>query len=163
MGPSYAAPSGSSYAAPDGGEPAGGEPDDRRRADPRRVRRTTLLGAVGVTGLTAAACAYLWHTDPHRPGQLLPRCPFNVMTGLLCPVCGGTRMAYDLLHGDLSAAFHDNAALLVLGVPLAAYVGGRLLYEGLRGRRYRVRPRTRTLAVALVVAVVWGVVRNVTG
>ncbi|WP_110944249.1 DUF2752 domain-containing protein [Streptomyces niger] len=132
-------------------------------ADATRVRRTTLRTAVVVTGLTAAAAAYLWHTNPHRPGQALPRCPFNAMTGLLCPACGGTRMAYDLLHGDLPAAFHDNAALLVLGVPLAAYVGGRLLYEGLRGRRYRVRPTPRTLAAILATALVWGVVRNVAG
>ncbi|MFI8995834.1 DUF2752 domain-containing protein [Streptomyces sp. NPDC053542] len=131
--------------------------------DGRRVRRATLLGAAAVTGLTAAACAYLWRTDPHQPGQLLPRCPFNAMTGLLCPVCGGTRMVYDLLHGDLPAAFHDNVALLLLGVPLAAYVGGRLLYEGLRGRRYRPRPTPRALAAVLTTAVVWGVVRNVAG
>ncbi|WP_078888607.1 DUF2752 domain-containing protein [Streptomyces sclerotialus] len=145
-------------ASPEAAPGAPGAPEDRKR-----VRRVTLLGAVAVTGLTAAACAYLWHTDPHQPGQLLPRCPFNAMTGLLCPGCGGTRMAYDLLHGDLSAAFHDNAALLVLGVPLAAYVGGRLLYEGLRGRRYRPRPTPRTLAAVLATALVWGVVRNVTG
>ncbi|MER7398989.1 DUF2752 domain-containing protein [Streptomyces sp. NPDC000151] len=131
--------------------------------DGPRVRRATLLGVAVVTGLTAAACAYLWHTDPHQPGQPLPRCPFNAMTGLLCPACGGTRMVYDLLHGDLPAALHDNAALLLLGAPLAAYVGGRLLYEGLRGRRYRFRPTPRALAAALTTAIVWGVVRNVVG
>ena len=31
----------------------------------------------------AAACAYLYGTDPHRPGQWLPPCPFHRLTGLL--------------------------------------------------------------------------------
>lgn len=139
-----------------------GRPGVSPPADPK-VRRATLAGAAAVTALTAVACGYLWNTDPHQSGQPLPRCPFNALTGLLCPVCGGTRMAYDLLHGDVIAAFHENAALLVLGLPIVAYVCGRLLYAGLRGRRYRPRPSLRTLAVLLATATVWGVVRNLIG
>ena len=56
---------------------------------------------------------YLYGTDPHQPGHWLPRCPFNWATGLLCPVCGATRMAYDLLHADPVRAFHDNGLLLL--------------------------------------------------
>ncbi|PJE96383.1 hypothetical protein CUT44_17865 [Streptomyces carminius] len=112
-------------------------------------------------GLVAAG--YLWNTDPHQSGQWLPRCPFNVLTGLLCPACGGTRLAYDLLHGDLAAAFHDNALLLVLGGPAAAYLGGRWLVAGLRGRRWRPSAgRWGTVAI-VGTAVVWAVVRNLTG
>lgn len=108
----------------------------------------------------AAGAVYLWHTDPHQGGQLLPRCPFNWATGLLCPACGGTRMAYDLLHGDAAAAFSDNAALLLLGAPLAAYLSGRWLVEGLRGRRYRPALGGWASAVILTTAVVWTIVRN---
>lgn len=116
------------------------------------------LGA-GIAGL-----AYLWGTDPHQSGQLLPRCPFHWATGLLCPACGGTRMTYDLLHGDIGAAFADNAALLVFGVPLAAYVGGRWLVEGLRGRRYRPTfGGRRGAAVVVSAALVWAVWRNIAG
>ncbi|WP_344629038.1 DUF2752 domain-containing protein [Streptomyces glaucosporus] len=118
-----------------------------------------------LTALAAglAAAVYLWGTNPHEPGQLLPRCPFNLVTGLLCPACGGTRMAYDLMHGDVAAAFHDNALMLTLGVPAALYLGGRWLVEGLRGRRYRPSPGKAGTAVVLGLAVGWAVLRNVIG
>ncbi|MDT0343154.1 DUF2752 domain-containing protein [Streptomyces sp. DSM 44938] len=110
-----------------------------------------------------AGAAYLWRTNPHEGGRLLPRCPFNWATGLDCPACGGTRMTYDMLHGDLAAAFQDNAYLLLLGVPLVLWVGGRWLYEGLRGRRYRPRFGRRGSAALLGSAVAWAVLRNALG
>ncbi len=110
-----------------------------------------------------AGAVYLWGTNPHEPGQLLPRCPFNLVTGLLCPACGGTRMAYDLMHGDVAAAFHDNALMLTLGVPAAAYLGGRWLVAGLRGRRYRPAPGKVGTAVVLGLAVAWTIARNLVG
>ncbi|WP_326597372.1 DUF2752 domain-containing protein [Streptomyces sp. NBC_01803] len=113
------------------------------------------------SGLVAAG--YLWRVNPHEGGRLLPRCPVNWATGLLCPACGGTRMAYDLLHGDLAAALHDNAALLLLGLPLGAWFGGRWLYEGLRGRRYRPRLGRRGIAAVLGTALLWVVLRNAVG
>ncbi|MDB1086534.1 DUF2752 domain-containing protein [Streptomyces sp. ACA25] len=127
-----------------------------RLSHPAVAPLTALAGGL-------AAAAYLRSTNPHEPGQLLPRCPFNWLTGLLCPACGGTRMAYDLLHGDVAAAFQDNAVLLLLGVPLAAWMVGRWLYEGLRGRRYRPVLSSRGNAVVLGVAVVWMLARNLTG
>lgn len=130
--------------------------------------RTALLrhpAVAPVTTLLAGllGAVYLYGTNPHLSGQWLPRCPFNLLTGWDCPSCGGTRMTYDLLHGDWSAAFHDNPALLVLGVPAALWFGGRWVLEGLRGRRYR--PRLGVLGTTLVLgtAVVWAVVRNVAG
>jgi hypothetical protein len=110
-----------------------------------------------------AGAAYLWGTNPHESGQFLPRCPLNWATGLQCPACGGTRMTYDVMHGDLAAALHDNGALLLLGVPLAAWLGGRWLYEGLRGRRYRPRLRRWAVVTILGTALTWAVVRNVAG
>lgn len=108
----------------------------------------------------AAAAVYLYGTDPHQPGHWLPRCPFNWLTGLLCPACGGTRMAYDLMHGDVVRAFHDNA-LLLLAAPLALGLIGRWVVEGLRGRRWRLRVSPRVSLAVLGVAVTWTVVRNV--
>ncbi|CAL9516819.1 DUF2752 domain-containing protein [Streptomyces albus] len=115
--------------------------------------------ATAAAGLLGAC--YLWGTDPHRPGGWLPRCPFNWATGLLCPACGGTRMAYDLMHGDLAAAFHDNAALLTVGLPVAGWLSARWLWEGLRGRRYAPRLSTRATVAVLATAVAWTVARNV--
>lgn len=128
-----------------------------------RLRGLLAHPAAAPLGLLAAGAAgsvYLWGTDPHEPGHLLPRCPWNWSTGLLCPGCGGTRMAYDLLHGDLAAAFHDNAALLVAApFLLALYL--RWLFTALRGGRYRFRLDGRATAAVLTAGVVWVVVRNV--
>lgn len=106
-----------------------------------------------------AASFYLYGTDPHQSGHWLPRCPFNWLTGLLCPACGGTRMAYDLLHGDVTRAFHENA-LLLLASPALLWMCARWLVEGLRGRRWRPVLGARAQTAVLGVAVVWAVVRN---
>ncbi|MDX2853571.1 DUF2752 domain-containing protein [Streptomyces sp. PA03-3a] len=107
----------------------------------------------------AAGAAYLWGTDPHEEGHWLPRCPFNFLTGLLCPACGATRMVYDLMHGDLPAAFHDNA-LLLLASPFPLYLYARWVTEGLCGRTYRATIGKRAQMAVLGAAAVWAVVRN---
>ncbi|MFE6743680.1 DUF2752 domain-containing protein [Streptomyces tubercidicus] len=127
------------------------------------VRTRTLRRASLVLGVGGAAAVYLWHTDPHQPGQLLIPCPFKWTTGLLCPLCGGTRMAYDLMHGEVVTAFHDNALLLTLGGPAVAYAAGRWLVAGLRGREYRPRLSGRGNAVVLGIAAVWMLARNLVG
>lgn len=113
--------------------------------------------AVLVAG--AAGAGYLWVTDPHEPGHLLPQCPFRYVTGLLCPACGSTRMVYDLMHGHFAAAWLDNRALL-LAAPFALALGARWMLEGLRGRFWRPRISPRTQALILLTAVAWAVLRN---
>ncbi|MBZ3907550.1 MULTISPECIES: DUF2752 domain-containing protein [Streptomyces] len=113
--------------------------------------------AVAAAGLAGAA--YLYGTDPHEPGHLLPQCPFRYVTGLLCPACGGTRMVYDLMHGQFAAAWHDNRVLL-LAAPFALALLGRWSVEGLRGRRWRPELKPRTQALILGIAVTWTIVRN---
>ncbi|MER7057286.1 MULTISPECIES: DUF2752 domain-containing protein [unclassified Streptomyces] len=113
--------------------------------------------AVLVAG--AAGAGYLWFTDPHESGHLLPRCPFRFVTGLLCPACGGTRMTYDLMHGHFAAAWLDNRALL-LAAPFALALWGRWTVEGLRGRSWRPRIAPWAQALILVTAVAWTVARN---
>ncbi|MFJ8826221.1 DUF2752 domain-containing protein [Streptomyces sp. NPDC102467] len=127
---------------------------------PRTARRAPATAPLVVFVAGAAAAAYLYGTDPHEPGHWLPGCPFRALTGLLCPGCGGTRMVYDVLHGRLVTAWHDNALLLAAS-PFVLYALGRWLYAGLRGRRWRPVPSTRTQLALLAAAVVWTVLRNV--
>ncbi|WP_407990091.1 DUF2752 domain-containing protein [Kitasatospora sp. CMC57] len=122
-----------------------------------RLRAAALPPAVSAAGAVGA-----WHLrsrDPHLAGQLLPFCPWHRLTGLACPACGATRMTYDLLHGDLAAAWADNAALL-LALPLLAVLYGNWVRHGLAGRRFRVRLGPRGTVAVLAVAVVWTVGRN---
>ncbi|EST25104.1 hypothetical protein N566_24645 [Streptomycetaceae bacterium MP113-05] len=72
-------------------------------------------------------------------------------------------MTYDLMHGDLAAAFHDNAALLLLGLPAVAYLFVRQVSEGARGRHYRPEPGRSRAAAIVVAAVAWAVGRNALG
>ncbi|NJP47123.1 DUF2752 domain-containing protein [Streptomyces sp. PRB2-1] len=129
-------------------------------ASARRVFGHPAAGPLGALAVGAAAAAYLYRTDPHQPGHLLPRCPFNWATGLLCPVCGATRMAYDLLHADPVRAFHDNA-LLLLCTPFLLAVAGRWAALGLRGRRWRPVLGARASVAVAVLLVAWAVLRNV--
>ncbi|MFD5321173.1 DUF2752 domain-containing protein [Streptomyces sp. NPDC127098] len=127
----------------------------------RAIIRREAAAPLAVLAGGLVGAGYVRAADPHRGGGLpLPRCPVNWATGLLCPACGGTRMAYDLFHGDLTGALHDNAALLLLGVPLAGWLLGRWLVEGMRGRRYRPRFGPAGMAAVLGVAALWVLARN---
>ncbi|MFD7131301.1 DUF2752 domain-containing protein [Streptomyces sp. NPDC059894] len=127
--------------------------------DRTSVLRHPAAAPLAVLAAGAAGSAYLYVTDPHEPGHLLPQCPFRFVTGLLCPACGGTRMVYDLMHGHLAQAWLDNRALL-LAAPFALALLGRWMAEGLRGRRWRPQLGRPAQAVVLGLAVTWTVVRN---
>jgi hypothetical protein len=125
----------------------------------RRAARHPAAAPLGAIAAALAGSLYLYGTDPHQSGHWLPRCPFNWATGLLCPICGATRMAYDLLHADPVRAFHDNA-LLLLCAPFLLAVAGRWAVAGLRGRYWRpvLGPRASLAVGAVLVA--WAVLRN---
>ena len=119
----------------------------------RKALRHVAIGSVlaGVTALT-----YVGLVDPHRPGSPFPPCMFKLLTGWNCPGCGGLRMTYDVLHGDLSAAAVDNVFVLV-GLPLLLlWVVGRR-----RTGRSPFTPAVYWLIGGSVVA--WTVVRNLPG
>ncbi|WP_374223340.1 DUF2752 domain-containing protein [Streptomyces sp. F63] len=153
------------------GSGAAGAGTARGRAAGGGGVRTVLRGAashpaaapLSVLAAGAAGAVHLYGTNPHEAGQWLLRCPFNWLTGLDCPTCGATRMVYDLMHGDVVAAFHDNAALLVLGLPAGLFLGWRWLRDGLRGRRYRPSPGRALTAAALTLTALWGIGRNLVG
>jgi hypothetical protein len=86
------------------------------------------LGALG-------SGAVLFFFDPAKHG-FYPLCVFHALTGWNCPGCGGTRAAYELLHGHLLRALHDNA-LVVLA--LAALAGGGAWWTVQRLRRRPAR------------------------
>jgi hypothetical protein len=53
--------------------------------------------------------------------SLLPPCPFHAFTGLYCPGCGSTRAIFQLLQGNLIAAFRYNPLTVVFLFTLLAY------------------------------------------
>jgi Protein of unknown function (DUF2752) len=118
--------------------------------------RQRLVVGLGTGAVFVGALAYIGVGDPHSSTFLFPPCPFHELTGWYCPACGGLRMTHDVLHGDLAAAFVDNAFALI-AVPL-------LLVWILVRRRQRRPVLTMPAYVVLIGATVaWTVVRNVTG
>lgn len=125
--------------------------------------RTALgLAAAGLGGLGLAGAYQL------SGGRIGVPCLLHLTTGLDCPLCGSTRMAAALLHGDLNAAWAFNAPTLILGPLLGVAVGYQLfawLLERARLVRLpRIRPSQRAvdrIVAALVVGmVIFGVLRN---
>lgn len=99
------------------------------------VRRSPDLGAVLGLVATAAACWLLGLLV--RPGQGPVLCPWRRLTGLPCPLCGGTTAAA-LGRLDLRGALLANPVVVASGALLGGARLGlspwrpRLLY-GARG------------------------------
>lgn len=116
------------------------------------------LGAYGVGGLALSALyasTGLGLVDPIR-----------ALTGWWCPLCGGTRMGAELLHGHIPAAFAFNP-LAFIGLILAIGLGMAWTVESLGGPALRPPGLIRRLSanqvwIAVgVVALIFMIARNV--
>ena len=111
-----------------------------RRSDPVRTGPPAVVGSAtrlpsdstlaGVAAVGAGGFALAILLDVTGGTVGLP-CLLRSTTGLNCPLCGATRMAAALLHGDLGAALRFNAPALVGGR------GGRLPVDQLDARTDR--------------------------
>jgi hypothetical protein len=114
--------------------------------------------AVGAAAL--AWCAVAGLADPTRPGNVLPRCPFKMLTGWSCPGCGSTRMLHELLHGDIAGAARYNiVALLMTPVLVWSWVAWTAPRVGRRPPP-TWRPSSRVQQAGLVAWLVFSVLRN---
>lgn len=109
----------------------------------------------------ACGCAAVWLGDPTTPGGPLPICPTKALLGIDCPGCGGMRMLYSLMHGNLGAAAGFNA-LGLAAVPLLVWAYLGWTYGRVTGRRFRSWQHWRcSPMVALWLVMAWFVVRNI--
>jgi hypothetical protein len=120
------------------------------------AHRRRLWGVLGSGAVLAVALGYVGLVDPHHPGSVFPVCPFWVLTGWECPLCGGLRMTHDVLHGELSAAITDNVFLLAV-LPMLA---GWILLRRRRESALLSMPVAVTVTIAMLA---WTVVRNLPG
>ena len=63
-------------------------------------------------------------------------CPWRMLTGTLCPFCGGTHVGVALLRGDLAAAWAANQFVLA-GLVLLSLLGALWTVEALGGPSVR--------------------------
>ena len=69
-----------------------------------------------VAAAVAGACAVVATHNPDTH-QITPPCVLFSHLGIYCPGCGGTRAAYDLMHGDVLGALHMNAFATLVLIP----------------------------------------------
>ncbi|WP_370947927.1 DUF2752 domain-containing protein [Amycolatopsis sp. cg5] len=129
-------------------------------AQGRRAKTRALAPPLAVVAAGGVCCAAVLIGDPTTPGGPLPVCPTKALLGITCPGCGGMRMLYSLLHGDIPAALHYNALTFLMGLlfvwSTAAWAVGRL-----RGRWVNSWLHWRWTPLAFGVAfALWFVVRN---
>ena len=126
----------------------------------RLVSRPAWVAPLAVLACAASAVGYVAANDPTdaRRDPVGP-CLFRELTGLDCPGCGGTRMVWYLVHGNIpEAARHHLVALLLVPIVLYGYVvwaASRLL-----GTAIPWRPGRRSWLAVGIVWAVFAVLRN---
>ena len=104
-----------------------------------------------------------WSFLDARGGRRVVLCPFLALTGLACPLCGGTRAAHDLARGDVPAALGHNPVLTLL-LPAAVALWVRWL---VRRRRDPVAAYAlvsgRRAVLGAVALTAFAVARNLPG
>ena len=105
----------------------------------RLAARDRVDRVLKASAIVAAALAVRW----------VPTCAFLSMTGLPCPMCGGTRSAACLVRGDLGGAWDWNAPAIAW-IAVAAALGSAWLLEAILGLGVEYPPWwTRACWVAL--------------
>ena len=86
----------------------------------------TWRDRIAVAALPAGALAFR-AVYPPEGGPRLMFCPFRVLTGLVCPLCGMTRAMASLGHGQWQKAidYHPLSPLVMASV--VAWLGWNLL------------------------------------
>jgi hypothetical protein len=128
---------------------------------PPKIAAPQSLAFFTVVMLVAAALgsgAVLFFFDPAKHG-FYPICLFHALTGWNCPGCGATRAAYQLLHGHLLRALHDNA-LFVLTLTALAAQGAWLAMKKIRNQPVAFVVPPKALWALLVIALIFTGLRN---
>ncbi len=117
------------------------------------------IAAVGIVAILVAVVYFV--LDPEQ-SRLFPRCLFLSLTGYKCPGCGSQRMLHALLHGDVTAAWRQNA-LLLCSLPLLVVFAIAEVKQKSLPRLYDVVTSPITVTVIVILFVVWAIVRNIFG
>lgn len=116
------------------------------------ARRGPLGVALRVAAMATAAVAAAWVHRVHDPGVI---CPLRTVTGIPCPLCGGTTVFMEFGSGRPGQAVLANPVALTGAVAIA------LAPLGLGARWWGLAPKTRrrVLVSALVASELWQLVR----
>ena len=113
--------------------------------------------AVGIAGVAAATLLHV--RDPSVDGSY-GSCPFLELTGRPCPGCGGLRAVSALTHGDVVGALSSNLLAVALAVILIVVWAAWVVRRARGTNAPMLVMSDRALVIVLVVALAFGVVRN---
>ena len=111
-----------------------------------------------IISVTIAIFFIYKYFDPAVYG-FFPKCPSKLITGYDCPGCGSQRALHALLNGDLDAAFHYNAFLLV-AVPFLIIYAFVNFNSTKFPRLYKFLNSATIAWTSLVIIVIWWILRN---
>lgn len=120
-----------------------------------RHKRLLVMACV-VIALTVASVYFYF--DPSD--NIFPRCPFLSITGWECPGCGSQRAVHALLHGDIAAVWHLNAALFLFVPVLVVLFVAEVIGVRRAPRFYNAVNSRYVIWTTAVVIVLWWIVRN---
>lgn len=141
------------------GRPHTTPPSAPPRYETRRRRHFFGISplAIIISVCLIAAGVILFVFDPGTT-QWMPQCPSHYLTDYDCPGCGTLRGVHAILHGDIAAAWHFNAALffavpLIIALALAPHtrVGSPLR---------RLADSRWTPLTVLLLLIAWTILRN---
>lgn len=107
---------------------------------------------VAAMGGAAGALSLLQALHPQQP---LVICPLRTMTGIPCPLCGGTTAAISVARLDLLGALRANPVAVLGALAFALAPLGLLSFVRRRGPRLSIG----LLTAALVLSELWQLVR----
>ena len=121
------------------------------------MRRWLIYGCAVLLAVMAGVVYFTF--DPAQEAYF-PRCTFLTLTGYQCPGCGSQRALHALLHGDIVAAWHHNAALLVAIPVVLIYLVGELKRTSWP-RFYRAISHPAIISTLLAAIILWWIGRNI--
>ena len=123
-----------------------------------------LLPPVALVGMTALFLTITGGLDNTKI-QSPPECAVKKVTGFLCPGCGGTRCAQNILNGDWLSAFGFNQLIMsgfVLFIAFSAYLIIRITLLGMQPPRIP-NIKGRWIWLGLTGIILFTVLRNIPG
>lgn len=101
--------------------------------------RKSIKIAVAVTAPTAFLLIYLFKEQIFELTKFYGTCTLNMLTGIHCPGCGGTRSVKALLNGDILLAMRNNI-VVPFGV-LAGLCFYAEIVADIFGKKVKLLPR----------------------
>ena len=102
---------------------------------------------------------YYFFLNPYEQEYFFISCPFYKIAGFQCSGCGSQRAFHELLHFHFLEAFKQNA-LFVLGIPYVLLIFYANFNKEKHQKLRQVLVGNKTLLILLIVAILFGVLRN---